>query len=636
MGWLPDILGTLATMFRVGRATLDSSSLTANRTLSLPDASGTLALTAGNDSLAATEIRIRTVSAGASIQAGDQCILSGAGASAPGRFPLVGASLTAGDDRVANKYVRFASGRILAASAKLYYAAGLGAAVLDPSGTTVLATLSTTQTNLYRITDDVWYLSGAALIYDDGAQQTYAAPTTLHQGAVIVGGVCVHDVVGGFGAFDLTAHTALSVTVFPLVEGEPFTIQGWAASGGSVCVVGTVTLAGTQTAHLYEYDLTGTFVQAVALGCSGVSVTTAIQPASTTGHFFVGCSADGVNGDVKPYGGGVLGASVHGFGRVCDSIAIWTYDGTVHGYAVMFELFDDPTTYTAYWTGSDIAVSTRYDWTGFPVCMVLRSPAGTVFALADDGVPQSTMHLIGISITLSGAQSQPKQPFAVTPAAAGLYSAISPRHQCRGLCEPPVFSGSAVTVKGIWGVNGLVKGLAADAYTMTEVGAEPILATALTLADMGSVTLDTPMYNAYGWRCSSDGRLIDLSRSIDGTWHLLDGTTLTVTGTASLPASTTEILFVDRVADASYLAATRVGLRLGANHTMTTRYAVVMIADPTSVPDSTAVGVALTDAEPGQPVEVLLWGSATLAIPDGAYACGVKRCFVASNRIYLI
>ncbi|GEM_PF-3091705 len=44
MGWLPDILGTLATMFRVGRATLDSSSLTANRTLSLPDASGTLLL----------------------------------------------------------------------------------------------------------------------------------------------------------------------------------------------------------------------------------------------------------------------------------------------------------------------------------------------------------------------------------------------------------------------------------------------------------------------------------------------------------------------------------------------------------------------------------------------------------------
>jgi hypothetical protein len=43
MGRIADIIGTLATTFRVGKATLDSSGLTVNRTLTLPDKSSVIA-----------------------------------------------------------------------------------------------------------------------------------------------------------------------------------------------------------------------------------------------------------------------------------------------------------------------------------------------------------------------------------------------------------------------------------------------------------------------------------------------------------------------------------------------------------------------------------------------------------------
>ena len=45
MRFLSDLLGTLSSTFRISRATLSAAALTAARTLTLPDASGTLALT---------------------------------------------------------------------------------------------------------------------------------------------------------------------------------------------------------------------------------------------------------------------------------------------------------------------------------------------------------------------------------------------------------------------------------------------------------------------------------------------------------------------------------------------------------------------------------------------------------------
>ena len=324
MGWIPDILGTLANMFRVGRATLDSSSLTTNRTLTLPDASGMLALTSGNASLSATNGVIRHLTALGPVHAGDQCSLSAAGVTAMGRFPLLGSAATAGDDRMANKYIRFASGRILVATAKLHQAAGLGAAVFDASGLTLLTGLSSNPVDLYRISDTVWYLAGAATLYDDATQESHPAPATLHHGTVVIGFTVIHDVVGGFGLFDLTLHTALSVTSFP--GGGEFTAQGWAASASSVCVVGTLNVAGLLSAYLYEYDLAGNFVRTVDLGFAGAVVSVAVHPASTAGDFFVGTSGDGTNGALWHYVGGVLGSTGQGFGTASDSLALWSWD----------------------------------------------------------------------------------------------------------------------------------------------------------------------------------------------------------------------------------------------------------------------------------------------------------------------
>lgn len=42
--FLSDLLGTLKETFRIGRATLDASALTANRTLTIRDQAGTVAL----------------------------------------------------------------------------------------------------------------------------------------------------------------------------------------------------------------------------------------------------------------------------------------------------------------------------------------------------------------------------------------------------------------------------------------------------------------------------------------------------------------------------------------------------------------------------------------------------------------
>lgn len=42
MGYFSDLLGTVLTSFKIGRATLSASSLTANRSLSLPDVGGVL------------------------------------------------------------------------------------------------------------------------------------------------------------------------------------------------------------------------------------------------------------------------------------------------------------------------------------------------------------------------------------------------------------------------------------------------------------------------------------------------------------------------------------------------------------------------------------------------------------------
>lgn len=636
MGWIPDILGTLANMFRVGRATLDSSSLTSNRTLTLPDASGTLALTSGNASLSATEGVIRHLTALGPVHAGDQCSLSAAGVAAMGRFPLLGTVATAGDDRIANKYIRFASGRILVATAKLHQAAGLGAAVFDTSGLTLLSSLSSNPVDLYRISDTVWYLAGAAILYDDASQEFHPAPATLHHGTVVIGSTLVHDVAGGFGLFDLTLHTALSVTSFPPTGGGEFTTQGWAASGSSVCVVGTIDVTGVLSAYLYEYDLAGNFVRAVALGFTGAVVSIAIHPASVAGDFFVGTSGDGGNGTLWHYAGGVLGSTGQGFGTASDSLALWSFDGAVLGYAMLFRLVDDQTPLTAYWAGSEVAVSSLYDWGNLPPCLLMRSPGGKVFALADDGVPGSGLSLVGISAAVSGSTSAVKQPFAATPEAAGLFLEIASRRRSRTLCERPSFSGTMVSVKGVWGVNGLGKGLAADAYTITESGSDLALASSLTLADAGSADMNTPLYSAYGWRFASDGRLIDLSRSIDGAWHLLDGVSLTITESATVLANDRTVIFVDRVAADAYLIATRTGIRLRATNTLTTGYTVVTTSGPAMLPDPAATGVALTDATSGQAVDVLLWGTADLVIPDGNYACGDQICFVLDNKLTLI
>lgn len=632
MGWYPDILGTLATTFRVARATLDASSLTANRTLTLPDASGTLALTAGNASLAATEGHIRTLVASTAVQAGDQCTVSAEGVRGAGRFPLLGSAVTPEDDRFGNVYVRLASGRILAASAKLRLAVGSGAAVLDEAGTALLS-LSSSAVELYRIADDIWFLAGAGLIYDDTAQQSYAAPTTLHDGATVIGNTIVHGVTGGFGLFDLTSHSSVSVTAFP--QGADFVFQGWAASGSIVCAVGTILVAGVYTAYLVEYDLTGTVLRAITIGTSAAALSVTVQPASIAGHFFVATAGDGVNGTLYPYAaGGTLGGYVHGFGTAGDSLALWGFDGSVYGYALTFERFNDSNHYTAYWTGSEIAVSSLYDWGSFPPCLLLRSPAGQVFALADDGVPGSTLVLVGISASVSGTLSQPKQPFAVSP--EGLFATIAPRQRVRGLCQPPSFDNGTVTVKGVWGVNGLLKGLAANAYTISEAGTDLVLATSLTLADVGATALDTAMLNGYGWRCAADGSLLDLSRSINGTWHLLDGATLSVTASAPIAASTTAVQMMDRIGPAAYLVATRTGLRLSLSSSLTDGYTVATTTDPTMVPAPDAFAVALADAVQGQPVDVLLWGSADLALSDGAYACGNRRCFGLGGKVTLL
>lgn len=45
MGYFADILGTLRSTFRVNKATLDASALTAARSFALPNVAGTLALT---------------------------------------------------------------------------------------------------------------------------------------------------------------------------------------------------------------------------------------------------------------------------------------------------------------------------------------------------------------------------------------------------------------------------------------------------------------------------------------------------------------------------------------------------------------------------------------------------------------
>lgn len=51
---LSDLWGTLQNAFRVNRATLDASALTANRTFTLPDAGGQLALAGGGTLATAT------------------------------------------------------------------------------------------------------------------------------------------------------------------------------------------------------------------------------------------------------------------------------------------------------------------------------------------------------------------------------------------------------------------------------------------------------------------------------------------------------------------------------------------------------------------------------------------------------
>lgn len=626
MAWFSDLLGTLAATFKVGHATLDASGLTANRALALPDASGTIAL-AGSG-------RVRHIAVGNAVHAGDQCTLAADGVRGVGRFPLLGSAVTRADDRLDNVHIQLPSARILTASARLRLAVGWGAAVLDAAGATVVHGLSPAAVTPVRLADDVWFLQGAGLIYDDATQATHAAPDTLAEGGTRLGSLVAHGLAGGFGLYDLATWTDTAVTAFPPQGGSAFVFQGWAASASYVCAVGTVEVAGVPAAFLYEYDLSGTFLRVVDLGFADPGAVVTIQPASAAGDFFVGVASAEANGSLYPFtGGGSLGGALQSFGAAGDCLAIRGFDGSVQGYALVFECLDDPVRYTAWWTGSGIAVSSLYDWQALPPLLLLRSPGGQVFALADDGVPGEALVLAGISGSLTGTLSAPKQPFPVTP---GLAAELQPRLRARGLCEPPVFSGTTVAVKGVWGVNGLLKGLAANAYVLDESGGDLLLTVTASLADAGSAVMDTAQYNGYGWRCAAGGALLDLSRSIDGTWLLLDGGTLAIAATASCRAAPIAVAMVDRVTTTGYLAALRVGLNLDVSPRMTTGYTLVSTADPARQPDADAAGIALHEAEVGQPVEVLLWGSAPLALADGGYACGSRRCTAADGVAWVV